>query len=129
MEQRRSRRFRLELPLSITRSGAMRVTLPGRTKNISSAGVLFTASREPDLGGSIEYIITLNHDGPQPVNLRCVGKVMRAERTHAEQTYAMSGDEPRSFQIAATLERYEFVRDTTSFPNGRHATDRLGGGG
>ena len=58
MDQRRTRRFQLELPVSITRTGAMRVTLAGRTKNISSAGVLFTATREPDLGGSIEYVIT-----------------------------------------------------------------------
>jgi hypothetical protein len=79
--------------------------LAGRTKNISSTGVLFTAGREPDLGGSIEYIITLNHDAPQPVQLRCVGKVVR---------FAHSGHiqpEDRSYEIAATLERYEFVRE------------------
>ncbi len=106
MEQRRTRRFKLQLPLSITRSGAERVTLAGTTKNISSSGVLFTSEREPDLGGPIEYIITLNHDGPQAVNLRCVGKVLRAERMEA-------GMEPEAapFQVAATLEPYEFVRE------------------
>ena len=31
----------------------------GLTKNISSGGVLFTAGKEPDIGVSIEYIITL----------------------------------------------------------------------
>ena len=106
MEQRRTRRFQLELPLSIVRAGAERVTLAGFTKNISSCGVLFTSQQEPDLGGPIEYVITLNHDGPQPVNLRCVGKVMRAERMH----YGASGELP-AYQIAATLERYEFVRE------------------
>jgi len=104
MEQRRTRRFTLHLPLSITRSGAERVTAAGFTKNISSTGVLFTSEREPDLGGPIEYIITLNHDGPQPVNLRCVGKVLRAERVFDNQ-------EPGEYQVAATLERYEFVRE------------------
>jgi hypothetical protein len=106
MEQRRTRRFQLELPVSITRAGAERVTFEGLTKNISSCGVLFTTGKEPDLGGPIEYIITLPHDGPQPVNLRCVGKVMRAE-----QTRGGVGEGRRAFQIAATLERYEFVRD------------------
>src|SRR5262245_62795778 len=102
MEQRRTRRFQLELPLSITRSGAERVTLAGLTKNISSSGVLFTAEREPDIGGPIEYVITLNHDGPQSVNLRCMGKVVRSDRM------GIPGDEPRTgFQVAATLERYE----------------------
>jgi PilZ domain-containing protein len=104
MEQRRTRRFTLQLPLSVTRSGSERVTLAGQTKNISSSGVLFTSEREPDLGGPIEYIITLNHEGPQPVTLRCMGKVLRAEPMIPNGHLA-------SFQVAATLERYEFLRD------------------
>jgi len=103
MEQRRNRRFTLQLPLSITRTGTERVAVPGFTKNISSTGVLFTSDREPDLGGPIEYVITLNHDGSQPVSLRCVGKVLRAERIP-------DTSECTAYQIAATLERYEFVR-------------------
>jgi hypothetical protein len=104
MEQRRNRRFTLQLPLSITRTGTERVAVAGFTKNISSTGVLFTSDREPDLGGPIEYVITLNHDGSQPVSLRCVGKVLRAERIP-------DGSECTAYQVAATLERYEFVRD------------------
>ena len=104
MEQRRTRRFNLQLPLAITRSGAERVTFAGHTENISSSGVLFTTEREPDLGGPIEYIITLKDDGPQSINLRCMGKVLRADRVPPE-------DQNATFQIAATLERYEFVRD------------------
>src|SRR6185503_14068945 len=99
MEHRRTRRFQLELPLSITRTGAERVTFVGLTKNISSCGVLFTSGREPDLGGPIEYIITLNTDGPQPVNLRCVGKVLRAEPAKAGIQ-----EDRRAYQVAATLE-------------------------
>lgn len=104
MEQRRTRRFKLQLPLEVTRSGTDRVTTSGVTKNISSTGVLFTLEREPDLGGPIEYVITLNQDSAQSVNLRCVGKVLRAERMDG-------GEEIPAYQIAATLERYEFVRD------------------
>ena len=104
MEQRRNRRFTLQLPLSITRTGSERVAVAGFTKNISSTGVLFTSDHEPDLGGPIEYVITLNHDGSQPVSLRCVGKVLRSERIPI-------GSECTAYQVAATLERYEFVRD------------------
>ncbi len=104
MEQRRTRRFTLQLPLSITRSGAERVTVTGQTKNISSSGVLFTSEREPDLGGPIEYVITLNHEGPQPVTLRCMGKVLRAEPMIPRGLSS-------TYQVAATLERYEFLRD------------------
>ncbi|HEY1494666.1 MAG TPA: PilZ domain-containing protein [Candidatus Solibacter sp.] len=107
MEQRRTRRFQLQLPLSITRTGAERVAFIGCTKNISSSGVLFTAQREPDLGGPIEYIITLNKEGPQAVNLRCMGKVLRADRLRADE----DDQSATNYQIAATLERYEFVRD------------------
>ena len=107
MEQRRTRRFTLQLPLSVTRTGAGRVAVEGRTKNISSAGVLFTTDAAPDLsGGSIEYIITLNHEGPQPVNLRCVGKVLRCE-----PDIAAFAETPLAYIVAATLERYEFVRE------------------
>src|ERR1700690_3049899 len=106
MEQRRTRRFKLELPLSITRAGAERGSFAGFTKNIRSCGDLFTTLKEPDLGGPIEYIITLNHEGPQPVNLRCVGKVLRTERMNSSPEEGR-----RTFQIAATLERYEFVRE------------------
>lgn len=105
MEQRRTRRFQLALPVSITRAGAERVSVSGLTKNISSTGVLFTSAAAPDPGGPIEYIITLHQDGPQPVTLRCVGKVLRSESRLA------NGDPRRSFEVAATLERYEFVRD------------------
>lgn len=90
--------------MSITRTGAQRVALAARTQNISSAGVLFTAEREPDLGGAIEYVITLNRDGLHPVNLRCIGKVLRSERLG-------NGSDAAAFRVAATLERYEFVRE------------------
>ena len=105
MEQRRTRRFQLQLPLSITRSGAQRVTFAGLTQNISSSGVLFTSEREPDLGGPIEYVIALNHDGPQSVSLRCMGKILRADRVSDSPD-----EEGTNYRIAATLERYEFVR-------------------
>jgi hypothetical protein len=102
MEQRRTRRFKLQLPLSIIRNGSGRVTTNGQTQNISSSGVLFTSEREPDLGGPIEYVITLNHEGPQPVNLRCMGKVVRSQPSIPPGA---------AYQVAATLERYEFIRD------------------
>jgi len=79
--------------------------MAGYTRNISSSGVLFTTEREPDLTGPIEYVITLNNDGTQSVNLRCIGKVIRAERLDG------GADPVPAFQVAATLERYEFIRE------------------
>jgi len=104
MEKRRNRRFTLQLPLLITRAGTARLAVAGLTKNISSTGVLFTSDRAPDLGGPIEYVITLSHDRSQPVSLRCVGKVLRSKRIP-------DGSECTAYQVAATLERYEFMRE------------------
>ncbi len=105
MEQRRTRRFKLQLPLSIIRNGPDRITTNGETQNISSSGVLFTAERQPDLGGPIEYIIVLNPDAPQGVSLRCMGKVLRLEPS------TTGSEAPPAYRIAATLERYEFIRE------------------
>jgi len=101
VEQRRTRRFTLQLPVSITRYGTERITQPGLTKNISSGGILFTSEREPDTGASIEYVINLSGPPEQGVSLRCIGKVLRASPSE-------SGGP--AYDIAATLERYEFVR-------------------
>jgi hypothetical protein len=108
MEQRRTRRFQLQLPLSVTRSGAERVALAGYTKNISSNGVLFTTTSEPDLGGPIEYVIMLNREGPLAVSLRCMGKILRADRIENGNGSDVAA---HGYQIAVTLERYEFVRE------------------
>ena len=105
MEQRRTRRFKLQLPLSVVRSGIERITMAGRTQNISSTGVLFTTDNEPSVTGAIEYVIALNQDEKQPVHLRCVGKIVRLER--AADGYQ---EGVQAYQVAATLERYEFVR-------------------
>jgi hypothetical protein len=101
VEQRRTRRFTLQLPVAITRNGTERIMQSGLTKNISSGGVLFTAGREPDIGASIEYVIALGGPSDQRVSLRCIGKVLRANRSDAGES---------AYDIAATLERYEFVR-------------------
>jgi len=101
-------RFQLSLPVAVTavtRAGSEYVDLAGLTNNISSSGVLFTANFQPDLGTAIEYTIKLNNAAPQPVNLRCIGKVIRSERMQYGYT-----EDHALYQIAATLVRYEFVR-------------------
>jgi hypothetical protein len=104
VEQRRAPRFQLQLPLSITRLGES-ARLDGFTRNISSSGVLFTTVRELDVGGPIVYVIFLNHEGTQSASLRCIGRVLRADLVGTGQDQ----DCP-NYQIAATLERYEFTR-------------------
>ena len=55
------------------------------------------------MGGPIEYAITLNGEHKPRVVLRCIGKVLRYER-------APSRTSREAFHVAATMERYEFIR-------------------
>lgn len=86
----------MRLPFQIVGSGT-NMKGNGETKNVSSSGVLFTSKSPVPVGDAIEYMITFPKapGSPSQVRLRCVGKVLRKER----ETW-----------FAATLERYEFVR-------------------
>ena len=96
IEQRKSKRFELRLPMELVRAGAASLGKAGETRNLSSSGVLFDADAPVAIGDPVEYLITLPaaNPGTQEVRLRCMGKVIRQEDGAA----------------AATLERYEFVR-------------------
>ena len=97
MEQRKARRFDLKLPFELVRSGSAPLSQHTETKNLSSAGVLFQCEAELHIGEPVEYVITLptSPDAGELVRLHCIGKVVRFAR---------------KAEIAATLERYEFVR-------------------
>jgi hypothetical protein len=99
-DQRKNQRFDLRLPFELVRSGSQTLKKSGQTKNVSSGGVLFTAEAEVAVGQPIEFMITLPTSGDgSAVRLRCVGKVVRMEK-----------DPSADPSVAATLERFEFVR-------------------
>ena len=94
-EQRKNKRFDLRLPFEIVGNSAH---VNGETRNVSSAGVLFTSATPLPIGEPIEYLITFPKapGARTEVRLRCVGKVVREDADLSE--------------FAATLERYEFLR-------------------
>ena len=101
-ERRKSTRFELRLPIELVREGNAGVSRTGETRNVSTSGVLFTSQSELPIGQPIEYAITLptgKADGVT-VRLHCMGKVVRTELIE-------NGIPAR---VAATLDRYEFVR-------------------
>jgi len=102
LEQRRAQRYRLQLPLHIVQLGDQKVDRIEKTRDISSGGVCFLSSDEVEVGGRIEYLITLSGANP-PVRIRCLGKVLRS--THP--TVPANASE---FEVAVTMERYQFVR-------------------
>ena len=99
MEQRKAQRFELKLPLELIRKGSQALSEYGETKNLSSVGVLFAADAPLRIGEAVEYMITLpstpDHGDRNRVRLHCLGKVVRFSPETG---------------VAATLERYEFVR-------------------
>ncbi len=105
IEHRKAKRFELKLPVEVVRKSFLPVSSVGETKNMSASGVLFYAPLQADLGDPIEYIITFpTHSiNGGSVNLRCLGKVVRVEANGSAE-----GGGP--VLVAATLERYEFVR-------------------
>jgi len=100
LEQRRTQRYRLQLPLQIVQLGDQKVNRTERTRDISSGGVCFWSPTDVEVGGRIEYLITLSGSNP-PVRIRCLGKVLRSMQP------AASGPQ---FEVAVTMERYQFVR-------------------
>jgi len=105
MEHRKAKRFDLKLPVEVVRKCFLPVSSVGETKNMSASGVLFYAPLRADFGDPIEYIITFpTHSiNGGSVNLRCLGKVVRVEANG-------SAEDGGPVLVAATLERYEFVR-------------------
>ncbi len=104
IEQRRAKRFELELPLVIVRAGSERVSEIGTTRNISSGGVLFVSTKGMEIGGPVEYVVTLTTGTTGVVNLRCMGKVLRLEKNVVEES------PEQAVGVAISLERYEFLR-------------------
>jgi len=104
IEQRRAKRFELELPLEIVRAGSERISEVGTTRNISSGGVLFVSAKGMEIGGPVEYVVTLTSGTSGVVNLRCMGKVLRLEKKAIDDTPDVS------VAVAISLERYEFMR-------------------
>ncbi len=107
IENRRSQRFQLRLPMRLLRVGANALSGVAETVNVSSGGVLFTADRRLEVGETIEYEIAFP---PQPgaagrTDLHCLGKVLRYEGSTS------AGDrQAKLYVLAATIERHEFMR-------------------
>jgi hypothetical protein len=101
-DQRRFKRYALSLPLILRTSGSGLAEETCETRNLSSGGVLFATQRNIAPGDLIEYDIALPGKKPDDdtVTLHCRGKVLRSRQL----------EDSRAREVAATLERYEFVR-------------------
>jgi hypothetical protein len=106
MEQRRTKRFRIKLPVEITQLGGKRVSRPGHTFDISSGGVCFSSNRDFEVGGRIEYMVTLSQQPTARVQIKCLGRVLRIVRLTDQTEFTC--------QVVASLDRYTFMRSAVT---------------
>jgi hypothetical protein len=100
VERRAARRFLMMLPVRLRfPDGASVAEKNGETRDVSYRGLYFLTEGAPEMGSSIEFVLTL----PQQITLagdvhiRCYGHVLRVE-PHDDR----SG-------VAARIDRHEFL--------------------
>jgi hypothetical protein len=99
-ERRASRRFNMNLPLTIRyASGANRVEHEARTRDVSFRGLYFTMETGFEPGMPVEFVLTLPKEVTMAgdVHIQCYGTVVRVEQ-HNDRN-----------GIAARIDRYEFL--------------------
>ena len=102
-EKRRARRFPMTLPVAVRAEEVGKGELKVQTRDISSSGVYFEFATPLDIGTALEFVLTLPEEITKgsSVRIKCVGKVVRVDRPR----------ESSQIGVAATIERYEFLRE------------------
>jgi len=98
-EKRSTRRFSLELPITVVYTNNGRTELEGQTRDVSSRGVFIYANTNFVEGAVIEFVMTLPREITlaEPIRVRCAGRVLRIENKDQRQG------------IAATIDQYDFI--------------------
>jgi hypothetical protein len=100
-ERRTSRRYTMELPVTIRANGSGKTSeLRGKTRDVSFRGLYFMTDASCDPGSEIEFILTLPKEITlaNDVNIHCFGHVVRVENQDAGRG------------VAARIDRYEFLQ-------------------
>jgi hypothetical protein len=102
-DQRTTRRFTLQLPLTVkldnTADG-----VDAKTKDVSARGVFFYMDSAPAQGSSIEFTLTLPPEITltESIRVKCNGQVVRID--HPQNGSGKIG-------IAAAIHQYDFLND------------------
>lgn len=99
-DRREVRRFTMSLPMRVLPQEADGREFCGQTRDVSYRGLYFLAEAKFEIGGEIDFVITLPEQVTQSgdVNIRCQGQIIRVEPT-----------ENGRVGIAAKISRYEFL--------------------
>jgi hypothetical protein len=100
-DKRTTRRFSLDLPISVKFLDNGRRELAGRTRNVSSRGVFMYLDTEIAAGAAIEFVMTLPPEITlsDAIRVRCTGKVLRVDKVAQEQG------------VAIAIDKYDFVSE------------------
>jgi len=98
-EKRTTRRFALELPITVKFHEDGTTEVSGRTRDVSSRGVFIYSDSEISTGAAIEFIMTLPPEitAADSIRVRCTGKVVRVDKAGREQG------------VAVAIDKYDFV--------------------
>jgi hypothetical protein len=98
-EKRSTRRFSLELPVTVVESE--RNVATAQTRDVSSRGVYVYLDSEIAEGVPLEFVMTLPTEITlsDPIRVRCSGRVLRVEKNGGRQG------------VAVSIERYDFMSE------------------
>ena len=98
-EKRTTRRFSLDLPVSVKFLDNGQRELAGHTRDVSSRGVFMYLDTDITAGAPIEFIMTLPPEITlaDPIRVRCKGQILRVDKASEGQG------------VAVTIEKYDFV--------------------
>ncbi|HZI57505.1 MAG TPA: PilZ domain-containing protein [Verrucomicrobiae bacterium] len=101
LDKRSTRRFSLDLPISVKFLDNGKRELAGHTRDASSRGVFIYLDTEIAAGALIEFVMTLPTEITlsNPIRVRCTGKVLRVDKTGQEQG------------VAIAIDKYDFVSE------------------
>ncbi|HEV3036708.1 MAG TPA: PilZ domain-containing protein [Candidatus Angelobacter sp.] len=101
-DQRSTRRFSLDLPITVKFPNHGAGDVAGHTRDVSSRGVFFYMNSKVEEGIAIDFVMTLPPEITlaDPVRVHCTGRVVRVTQDGAEQG------------VAVAIEKYDFVHQT-----------------
>lgn len=98
-EKRSTRRFSLELPITVNYPATGASQMQAQSRDVSSRGVFMYVDADFPEGAAIEFIMTLPREITlaEPINVRCAGRVLRRENKDHRQG------------VAVSIEKYHFL--------------------
>jgi PilZ domain len=93
IERRNFRRFQVALPVLLRWADGEGHVDIGHCVNIGHGGMFVLAGNSPpfEIEVEVEFVLPPSKFVPRPIRLRCIGRVIRAERCYGFKGFAVAG--------------------------------------